>query len=248
MKKLFNTIDIKYHQYDIIEGIKQTPLSLDCVGFEPEPVFKNFDKDAIYYPCPAWQHKAKRTFIVRSPVDITLKVTPPTDGSREASIESENLNQLRFDRWVTPTFDSEGWCRKERVTLQLNIPKILFWTKSKNVWVEQKPYSLTAVNNNLIAVSGWFNVSSWTRPLSFAFDVVDTSKPIIIRRGDPMYEVCFHSSNQNDFFKLTKEEPSDPLINLIMKNTFAKSYVSRSMEKEMFKNQSKCPFEFLWKK
>ena len=38
-------------------------------------------------------YKAKRTYIVRCPVDITLKVTPPDDESGEGSIESENSNR-----------------------------------------------------------------------------------------------------------------------------------------------------------
>lgn len=248
MKNLLNSININYHQYDIIEDIKQSSLSLDCVGFEPESLFKNSSSESVYYSCPAWQHKSKRTFIVRSPVDISLKVNLPKEGSNEALIESENLNQIKFDRWVTPTFDVDGWCKKDKVTLQLNIPKILFWTKSKNVWIEQKPHAITAVNNNLIAVQGWFNLSSWTRPVSFAFDVVDVSKPIVIKRGDPVYEVSFHTPNKNDYFKLIKKDPPDSIVNLIRKNTLAKSYAGRCMEGELFKDKStsKCPFHFLW--
>ena len=40
--------------------------------------------------------KAKRTYIVRCPVDITLKVTPPDDESGEGSIESEKSKSDQF--------------------------------------------------------------------------------------------------------------------------------------------------------
>jgi hypothetical protein len=244
------TIKINYHQYDIWEDILTSSLALDFVGFEPETLFQNADKKSVYYQCPAWAHKAKRTYIVRCPVDITLKVTPPDDESGEGSIESENLNQIRFDRWISPTFDVENWCRKEKVTLQFNMPKFLFWTEERNVWMEQSPYPLTAVKNNILCLNGWFNLSSWTRSLSFAMDVVDYTKPIVIKRGDPLYQVSFYSKNLDDSYKLVKKEPSEKLLRDIKKRTKAKSYIGRiGHDQEMFKNQKgKCPVEFLWKR
>ena len=244
------TIKIKYHMYDIFEDILESSLSLDFVAFNLETVFKNADRKAVYYSCPAWAHKAKRTYVVRSPVDISLRIIFAEDGSNEARIETPNLDQVKFDRWITPTFDVDGWCRKEKVTLQFNIPKCLFWTNEKNICIEQSPYPLTAVRNNKVSLHGWYNLSSWTRGVSFAMDVVDYRKPIVIKRGDPLYQISFFSENLDDEYKLVKEEPSVDLLRQVRKRVRAKNYIGRSVhEEQMFKKQtSKCPFDFLWKK
>ena len=77
------------------------------------------------------------------------------------------------------------------------------------------PYPLTAVKNNILCLNGWFNSSSWTRSLSFAMDVVDYTKPIVIKRGDPLYQVSFYSKNLDDSYKLVKKEPSEKLRGIL---------------------------------
>ena len=132
------TIKINYHQYDIWEDILTSSLALDFVGFEPETLFQNAIKSLFYYQCPAWKYKAKRTYIVRCPVDATLKVTPPDDESGEGSIESEKSKSIRFDRWISPTFDVENWCRERKSYTTIQYAKnFLFWTDERNVWMEQ---------------------------------------------------------------------------------------------------------------
>ena len=81
-------------------------------------------------------------------------------------------------------------------------------------------------------------------------DVVDYRKPIVIKRGDPLYQISFFSENLDDEYKLVKEEPSVDLLRQVRKRVRAKNYIGRSVhEEQMFKKQtSKCPFDFLWKK
>jgi len=222
------------------EDVFKFCLSMPNVGLEPTTVFENTDKNSIYYRCPAWAHKAKRTFIIKSPIDVSITV----DKENQA-LWVNDINQEQFDKWF---FLEDGWCSKKKVTIQIFIPHFIFWTNHKNIWIEQKPYFETAVKNNFIAVGGWFNLSSWTRGLSFAFDVVDPLEKIVIKRGDPLYTVSFYSKNLNDNFKLIKEDIDFQTFNKIHQNISVKSVIEYLSSKLIFKEEkSKCPFAFLWK-
>jgi hypothetical protein len=238
---IMSLIEVYYHQGE--QGnIVNSPIQREELGFDIDTVFKNSSTELTYHQCPAWNHKSKRTFIVRSPIDISLSI------SSDGRIGS-NLEEHKFDRWVGPTFRQPNWHTDNHTTFQLTIPSILFWTKNKNVWVEQRPHPYTSTKNNFVCINGWWNLSQWTRPVDFAFDVVDNSKPVVINRGDPLYLINFYGKDLNDNVKLIKKIPSEDLINKYRMNISIKDYVKFLSSKYMFKNkESKCPFDFLWKK
>jgi len=227
------------------QGIKDnfnTPFSLDGVGFEPESLFESSLKSSIYYECPAWRHKTTRTFLIKSPVDIKFTV----DVNRNKLI-CDNLTKFQFDEFFGDSFIG-NWCTEDKTTIQLAAPRFLFWTKSNNVWIESRPHPETAVKNNLIAIPGWFNLSNWGRPLNAAFDVVDLTKPVIINRGDPLFQVCFYPKDLNSGIKLIKKNPTQDVIDTMFKVLDLKQYISKISHRFLFKNkESKCPFHFMWK-
>ena len=233
-------IKINYHQ--TIGDEIDTCVSLDGVGFEPESVFNTTSKDSVYWICPAWKHKANRTFLIKSPVDMTFTVD-----IQNQRLNSPNLTQVQFDEYCGPTF-MENWCTEEKVTIQLSIPRFVFWTNQKNIWVEIRPHFNTAVKNNLTSISAWFNLSSWVRPISFAFDVVDPSKPIVIKRGDPLFEICFYSKNLDSGVLLKKSYPPEKVLYRMGQLSQVKEFVRNLSGNFLFKEQkSKCPFHFMWK-
>lgn len=233
-------VEIYWHQYDSGNYLTSS-LSIDGLGFEPEPVIKNANKDAIYYECPAWSHKAKRTFILRCPVDIHLNINYP-------NVTSPNLNEKQLQDWISRSFRDSRWFSLNLTTLQFSIPGFLFWTKKKNVWFEIRSHAMTSVNNNFVTIPGWWCLSNWTRPTSFALDVVNINKPIIIKRGDPICEVCFYTDDFNDTIKLVKKIPEESMLTEVIKRLRVKRYVKHALDKLLFKKEIKtCPFSFLWK-
>ena len=238
-------IKINYYQFHgiFVKEYKDSPFSLKGVGFEPEMLYLNSDRDAPYYECPSWKHRATRTFLIKCPIDIELVID-----SQRAGMYSPNLDGEFFQQLTGATF-VPGWHTPSRSTVQLSLPKFLFWTKEKNVWVDVRPHPETAIKNNLIALSAWYNMSNWIRPIGTAFDVVDSSKPIVIKRGDPLYQVSFYSKNLDKGIILTQKEPTEELMNRMEKMSLVKRYVKNISKNFLFKEQkSKCPVEFLWKK
>ena len=233
-------IKVNYHQ--LIGSELDTPFSLEGVGFEPELLLNTVSRDSVYYNCPAWKHKASRTFLIKSPVDIVLTVD-----MENQTLNSPNLTQWQFDEYCNPTF-LNNWCSEEKVTIQLTVPRFMFWTEQKNIWVETRPHFNTTIKNNLTSLPAWFNLSAWTRPVGMAFDIIDPSKPVVIRRGDPVMEVCFYSKNLDSGVLLKKSYPSKEVRNDMDKKSQLKEYIRGISKHFMFKEQkSKCPFEFMWK-
>jgi hypothetical protein len=227
-------VKIYYHQFigDLFEDSK-SPFDLNGVGIEPSVHILDYPKDKIYYECPAWSHRVSREYNIHCPVDIDLQLL------KDETVASKTLPQKLLDIYIAG--NSSG------STIQLHIPRFLFWTDAKNVWIESKPHPLTSLNNNFCTVSGWWNLSSWTRPVSFAFDIVDTNKPVIINRGDPVSQISFYTKNLNDTFELIKKDPSSKLIKDTYKRTLIKDFLKKHTNKLIFKEQkSKCPFSFLF--
>ena len=235
---------------DEILNPEDSILSDDRFSYNITSVYSETDKNFSYYKCPAWSHKAKRTFIIRSPIDLIFHFKFGDDG--KAFINSNRLNQQSYDTIVGPTFNNPNWhlTNPNRIVMQLAAPHLLFWTNEKNIWLEQKSYSKTSLKNNFDLVGGWFNISSWTRALSFAINICDVKKPLVIKRGDPIYEVCFYSKNLDDRFKLIKSPPPDDLKKKMKRNISLKDLNPKMSTQFMFGQQekeSKCPFSFLWK-
>ena len=243
------THKIYYHEYsgDGGDDLLYSPFSVEGVGFGLINEYSISPKDAIYSQCPAWKHRTTRLFTVKSPVDIDCIV----DRENEY-INSAGLTQEQFDQWFSPTFADSNWCSPEKTTIQLTIPRFIFWTESKNIWIEQRPHPLTTLNNNFITVGGWFNVSSWCRPTSFAFDIVNPDLPMIIKRGDPVSQFAFYSPNLDDGYILQRAEPPEDVIKRVTRtsgtvNTFNRNIPRDILNKIFRKEESKCPFHHLWK-
>lgn len=243
------THKIYYHEYsgDGPDAVMNSPFAVEGIGFGLESEGRTAPRDAIYSPCPAWKHRTNRLFTVRSPVDIDCIVDRPNE-----FINSAGLTQEQFDDYFSATF-AGNWCSPEKTTIQLTVPRFIFWTESENIWIEQRPHPLTSLNNNLVCVGGWFNISNWNRPTSFAFDIVNTDLPVIIKRGDPLCQMSFYSPNLDDGYIVQRAEPPEEVVRLATRtsdvvNTFARNIPQDIINKLFKKKESKCPFHHLWKR
>lgn len=214
-------------------------------------LFDETDNNSIYKSCPAWSHKAKRTFLIKSPLDMSFNLNEsfciPGTFNIVPKLESNNLTQKGFEEIVE---FHENWYSSKKITLQLNVPRYVFWTDEKNVWMDLKSSALTPQRCNYRYIGGWFNISDWSRPASFAFDIVDKKQPIVIKRGDILNEVCFYSSNLDDIIVLERSELTEKLHKEIENRLSVKSYVKNMSGKLLFNSQptSKCPFFKIFKK
>jgi hypothetical protein len=67
------------------------------------------------------------------------------------------------------------------------------------------PIITSKFSSNVKIIRGAFNISKWYRPLELAFEVVDTSKPVIFEAEEPMCLMRLRTPN-NVPVKLTRVE------------------------------------------
>ena len=197
------------------------------------------DERYVYKKCPVYNHRQDRTFVGVSPIDFNLRVGRMQGKSTIYCNEPELL-----------AYDEEHIFSPQPV-IQLKFPKFLFWTHDDDVWFEFNDHPMTSYNNNFIAVPGWFNLSNWSRMMSLAITIVDETKPVKIKKGDPLFRVSFYSPNLNSNVIMKQELNEDKITELV--DTYEENYKiaeeNESWRKKLFAKtgMNKCPFSFLHK-
>lgn len=192
------------------------------------------DADYVYTQCPVVTHKLSRVFVGISPIDFRLKING-TD------IECTHPQYIEYD---------DQHLKSPKPVVQLVFPKFLFWTHEDNIWFQITDHPMTALTNNFIAIGGWFNLSNWSRMSSTAITLVDETKPVIIKKGDPLFRVSFHPPNLDEGVILEKEEgvgEREGILQLWLEHHQKSTkdvWKPRLFSKT--KAKSKCPVSFLF--
>ena len=191
------------------------------------------DLGYVQNKCPVYNHKQSRTFVATSPIDFSL------------GIDRSN-NKISCSRPELLEYDDDH-INSPKPVFQLVFPKFLFYTEDDNIWFEFNDHPMTALNNNFIAISGWFNLSNWSRASSTAITLVNEKKSVIIEKGDPLFRVSFYPPNLDDSIILKKETNTEVV------NQWVEAHEKKTEEDwrpRLFsktKTESKCPFSFLFK-
>ena len=191
------------------------------------------DSGYVQNKCPVYNHKQSRTFVATSPIDFTL------------SIDRSN-NKISCSRPELLEYDDEH-IKSPKPVIQLVFPKFLFYTEEDNIWFEFNDHPMTALNNNFIAISGWFNLSNWSRTSSTAITLVDEKRCVIIEKGDPLFRVSFYPPNLDDSIILKKETNTEVIHQWVDAHSKKSEEDWRPRLFSKTKTESKCPFSFLFK-
>ena len=191
------------------------------------------DLEYVQTKCPVHNHKQNRTFVATSPIDFSL------------SIDRSN-NKISCSRPELLEYDDEH-INSPKPVFQLVFPKFLFFTEDDNVWFEFNDHPMTALKNNFIAISGWFNLSNWSRASSTAITLVDEKRCVIIEKGDPLFRVSFYPPNLDDSIVLKKETNTEVVNQWVEAHSKITEQDWRPRLFSKTKTESKCPFSFLFK-
>ena len=191
------------------------------------------DSGYVQNKCPVYNHKQSRTFVATSPIDFSL------------SIDRSN-NKISCSRPELLEYDNDH-IQSPKPVIQLVFPKFLFYTEDDNIWFEFNDHPMTALNNNFIAISGWFNLSNWSRTSSTAITLVDEKRCVIIKKGDPLFRVSFYPPNLDDSIILKKETNTEVVRQWVDAHSKKSEEDWRPRLFSKTKTESKCPFSFLFK-
>ena len=216
-------------------SIGNNPDNLDILVREYDSV----DKNQNFNRCPVYRHKKTRTFVAYSPVDFKLGFNNGEMWVTDAYLSE--MNGISKDMDAREAYNLAFSDPNEDLVFQLNICNFAFWTNESNVWLDYNCHPLTALKNNFTVIEGWFNLSNWSRNTSLAIRVIDKTKPIIIKKGDPLFRINFLSPDLNRGVVLEKKSALSKFEYNLSKS---KNYKEGN---KLFSETKKCPFRFLFK-
>ena len=180
--------------------------------------------------CPAAIDFDARHFVVTCPVDLHLKIKlsdkePPAlinAAGQQSTVRPKHLNQL-----VHLIAQSE-WRDPEKPIVQISTPYIFL--SDDIAYINQLPPYLDYIDpawpGTLIA--GRFPVHIWPRHLMWAFEWNDTSKDLILKRGDPWFYARFDTDDPTRPVRLVEAQATPEVRSYIDSITGVTNYVNRT--------------------
>ena len=155
--------------------------------------------------CPAILNLESRYFVIRCPFDLhigfhrdsrnkaKIRNLAGANSAVRASKLSEHLHLVAEPEWRYP----------DRPTLQVLLPYVFL--ADEPVYINQVPafmhYRVDPLPGTMFG--GRFPVDVWPRPLMWAFEWHEPSKPLVIKRGEPLFYCMFET------------EPADRAVQMV---------------------------------
>lgn len=219
----------------------------------PELAYKSIAADregSDILPCPAIQGYFKNTYLIRSPIDFVL--TPNVNAK---TFGIDRFDQKFYIEWVIRR--PNDFINPKRPICTLG-PKLVF-VADEDVIIESLPAMMhdSETLRNIRVIPGTYNIHRWMRPLDFTFEILDPSKPLEFKRGDPLFYVRFIDTKGRKV-ELERIEQTDDIIKTMYGMVVLKNYIPKlgldklyDMAHDWIKNKkwlkkNKCPFD--WRK
>jgi hypothetical protein len=219
--------------------------------YSPELVLKSIhdsrNKDRSFLRCPAFLDFYKNVYVIKSPIDYELTI------DNFGNVKTKDYDQQFF----IETVNVESSKHDKHPSIVLNFNYIFY--SDTSVLIEQFPAIMedNEFIRNTRIVAGQFDISKWLRPVNVSFEVLDKTKPIVIKKGDPLCYIRF-STPDNKKISLVQEEFDDNyyktsiactnLKRFIKFNPLKKNYEMAESTMNFFrKKRQTCPFSFFKK-
>ncbi len=200
---------------------------------DPQPLRRKGEQPASAKSvqlCPAALDFEGRHFVVPCPINVRLRVRlepgkPPmlenADGG-QSSIRNKALSQM-----VTVINPAE-WRHPARPILQFKTPYVFL--ADDPVYLNQLPPYLGFTEPAWpgLQIAGRFPIHVWPRHLMWAFEWFDTTKDLVLVRGQPWFYVRFETSNPASQVRLVEAELTPDVQRYIDSITGVTNYVNRT--------------------
>lgn len=164
--------------------------------------------------CPAAINAESRYFEIKCPFDLHLQFTRDSAGQanlRSLDGDASGIRAAKLKEVVHLVKENE-WRFPDRPTLQLILPYV--FVSDEAVYVSQLPPFLHYRPDPWPGTQfcGRFPINVWPRPLLWAFEWHDIEKPLILRRGEPLFYVAFETLPQDRPVQLVEAEKTKELL------------------------------------
>lgn len=180
--------------------------------------------------CPAILNLENRLFEVACPFDLKLGFSETDFGDPAVTDLSGAMSPMRgqaLDRLVVVS-PREEWRHPERPVLQLRLPYL--FVADETVYMAQLPPFQHYRSDPMpgLTLSGRFPIHVWPRPLTWAFEWHEPDKPLIVRRGEPLFYAQFETEPATRPVQLVEAERTEALDTYLREIEGVVNYVNQT--------------------
>lgn len=180
--------------------------------------------------CPAILNLESRYFEIPCPFDLNLGFTRDKEGRpalKNLSGEKSAIRGSTLGKRLTVTKENE-WRFPDRPIVQLRLPYLfitdeIVYLTQLDAYMHYRKVPLPGT-----IFGGRFPINVWPRPLMWAFEWHDTDKPIVIKRGDPLFYCQFEFDGPDRNVQMIEAEMTDELQTYIKHIGGAVNYVNQT--------------------
>lgn len=181
--------------------------------------------------CPAVLDIEARQFMIPCPYDLALRLQAGPNGAIAVVDVDGERSAVRagvLPRIVTLVKVSE-WRHPARPILQIAAP--YRFVADEDVYLSQLPpfLSFSAQSRPGLMLAGRMPINIWPRILSFAFEWHDTSRPLVLRRGEPWFYVQFETKDPARQIRLVEATMTPELSTYVRGMAGVVGYVRRTV-------------------
>ena len=210
-------------------GYYYTSNTFELLCFKPEPITFDIDK---WNRCPALTDSIHNAFVIKAPIGIKL-IFEGTDENGSALIKLDRSSDLENDRFDEYIGIKQGDLYPSPEEPMFQILVGLGFTCNENLIMEIFPPFLEyRPNFPAVNTTAKYNIYDWLRGIAIGVLWKDSTKPIIIKRGDPLCYVRFETKKKINLKQVpyTPEMKAEATRNVNIKNLI-KNHSKYLMEK-----------------
>ena len=171
-----------------------------------------------------------RYFLIRCPFDINIGFARDDKGKpvlRNLSGETSAIRASKLGEKLQITSEVE-WRHADVPTIQLVLPYV--FVADEPVYMSQVApfmhYQREPFPGTIFG--GRFPINVWPRPLMWAFEWHDTSRPLKVNRGDPLFYAGFETTPQDRSVAMVEAEVTEDLKHYMELISGAVNYVNQT--------------------
>ncbi len=179
--------------------------------------------------CPAVTDHELRIFEIPAPYDIAFrfKMTGEEPGIINLAGEQSNIRPKHLNQQFVMVNRRE-WRDPSRPIVQFMTPYVFL--ADEPVFINQLPpfYHYNPAPWPGMIIGGRFPIDVWPRGLVWAFEWYDTSKDLIIKRGEPWFYVSFETPDPTRRIRLIEADNTPALTEYMNGIKGVTNYVNRT--------------------
>jgi hypothetical protein len=179
--------------------------------------------------CPSVLDFDRRHFVINSPIDVHLRLDMKGGSMDVTNVlgEKSPIRASALQQWIVFQPPQE-WRHPQRPVLQMLTSYV--FVSDDPVYIDQYPPFLhyNGIPRPGTQIGGRFPIDIWPRALMWAFEWHDTSKDLILKRGEPLFYVKFEGPDPSAQVRVIEAKRTPELESYVSSITGVTEFVSQT--------------------